>query len=1495
MRSLVTFLLLLFSVLVNAQAEPVPDVPNDKNWISSISYNFSGVTISKGVSFYNDLGKATQQQSWDALTHRIWASETRYDSFGRVALQTLSAPFIETSNFGYRTNFLLSNGASINLSQYDTSATLFNPPTISSQANSLGWYYSSSNTLDPYQDVTSYPYSRTIYSDLNPGSVKAVLGGNKINNQWLQSYAFSMAAESYPNTNNPRKTIKSVSRGVDGIETVAFSDTDGNLISTARSGNEANAALAQRDAYSEILYKGFVDIHIPVGCGGTVTITGINSSNHLIKIYNLISEEQLSVSTTPSYTNNASSVVLPAGFYRFEDANNYYGNNNTTSNVVTPIRINYKVNYYDYAVNQYDYADRLIATVQPLNPQLVTTFDYNTLGQVISSTSPDEGTAHFRYRNDGQIRFSQNSEQVKNNSFSYTNYDQLGRPVESGVYKGDEIFFNNISNPNLSVDAIINDLDGLPLEGRQEQNFSVYDIADANLAIKLEQCRLPSQEYKQSFISSNISYTYNQNPYTTKTWYSYDVYGRVKWIIQEIPGLGCLKTIDYSYDPVDGQLVLVDYQRHDPTERFIHKYNYNVAGQLIDVYTSLNNVNFTKQAHYIYNESGALTRTELAQNLQGIDYTYNLSGQLKAINHPSILPNQDPGADGTAGSAFAADVFGMALDYYNGDYTRTNTPKPITSTPNGTDQYNGNIKATRWNTQLPNSNHSAYTYQYNKNNWLTEATFGQAISNPASNLASINPNTNADYKVSNITYDANGNIKTLNRNGYTDSAGTNNMDNLVYNYQSGTASANRLISVKDNLDNIDPNRYNDIKDQQVTVATGGSGLGGITPTISLDNYIYNDLGQLKINIQDKVMYDYTSSGLVDKISSFADSTNTDDYKTIFFDNYNNFTTSNHGWSNVGGLPSHVFGLGFSISLSDYCQELQEQELYQNTALQINGKKTVRKQFRVTPNTTFRINFDLILDKLLSNETDLDPIGGPGNTTPVNIPIEPSVIIKLRKADGTVFHTQTINSQTAEYCNRYFDQHLTHTFTTGNDETFSLDLEILNNFTGAPGGLPGSTSYEANNYQKTYLDNLHLEVATSVKVAFFYNDKGHRVRKVSYLSNGSVNTTFYVRDASGNTMAVYNGTSSSGARTAPPRINEHTIYGSGRIGIFKRDNTAAGGYALYQLTDHLGNVRAVLKKTGAATYAITTKTDYYPFGMPMPNKHTTDNNYRYAFQGQEKDPETEMEAFELRLWDGRLGRWLTVDPYHEFHSPYIGMGNNPISLIDPDGGMTDGGGDPEKKGFLGRLWDRISNAFSSNPEDTMKGGVLDEVHIQGAAKKKASIFSGIYDINPFHTGSGENREFMHNLSNVTNKYGDNLQNVRTGLEHIPFMDAFFALGIDNDPGKATILLSLNFIPVPRLGTVAAKEGLPIIKKAVNSNLPHAIYRGVERGVFGSKAEASTALKNLTSSISKNGFPSGSILDPSYADRVLVPIGNGGLVSYQVAKNGTASIKTVLIAK
>ena len=94
-------------------------------------------------------------------------------------------------------------------------------------------------------------------------------------------------------------------------------------------------------------------------------------------------------------------------------------------------------------------------------------------------------------------------------------------------------------------------------------------------------------------------------------------------------------------------------------------------------------------------------------------------------------------------------------------------------------------------------------------------------------------------------------------------------------------------------------------------------------------------------------------------------------------------------------------------------------------------------------------------------------------------------------------------------------------------------------------------------------------------------------------------------------------------------------------------------------------------------------DYYPFGMKMPGKFGG-GNYRYAYQGQEKDDETGFEAFELRQWDGRIGRWMTIDPKRQFASPYVGMGNNPVRKIDPDGGWAGNPGEFEFNTQTGRL-------------------------------------------------------------------------------------------------------------------------------------------------------------------------------------------------------------------
>jgi RHS repeat-associated protein len=85
-------------------------------------------------------------------------------------------------------------------------------------------------------------------------------------------------------------------------------------------------------------------------------------------------------------------------------------------------------------------------------------------------------------------------------------------------------------------------------------------------------------------------------------------------------------------------------------------------------------------------------------------------------------------------------------------------------------------------------------------------------------------------------------------------------------------------------------------------------------------------------------------------------------------------------------------------------------------------------------------------------------------------------------------------------------------------------------------------------------------------------------------------------------------------------------------------------------------------------------DFYPFGLAMDGTEITDEAYRYGYQGQfsEKDLTTGWNEFELRMYDARFGRWLSPDPYGQFASPYVGMGNNPIMSVDPTGGLCCGG-------------------------------------------------------------------------------------------------------------------------------------------------------------------------------------------------------------------------------
>ncbi len=237
-------------------------------------------------------------------------------------------------------------------------------------------------------------------------------------------------------------------------------------------------------------------------------------------------------------------------------------------------------------------------------------------------------------------------------------------------------------------------------------------------------------------------------------------------------------------------------------------------------------------------------------------------------------------------------------------------------------------------------------------------------------------------------------------------------------------------------------------------------------------------------------------------------------------------------------------------------------------------------------------------------------------------------------------------------------------------------------------------------------NVYGKIASITKgsglIEYGYDASGNRVSK-SF--NGK--QSFYVRDASGNVMSVYE--KSAGVHAGHMTLRETHMYGSSRLGIFNRDidmelvggtginSTFIRGNKFFELSNHLGNVLVTIsdKKpgiddgvynlvTGAKISStpdgiidyyvadIVTANDYYPFGMGMPGrKYNAGGGYRYGFNGKELDNSTGTGNLDYgaRILDVRLGRFLSVDPLAKqfaYYSPYQSTGNSPIRFVDLDG-------------------------------------------------------------------------------------------------------------------------------------------------------------------------------------------------------------------------------------
>jgi len=315
----------------------------------------------------------------------------------------------------------------------------------------------------------------------------------------------------------------------------------------------------------------------------------------------------------------------------------------------------------------------------------------------------------------------------------------------------------------------------------------------------------PIKTYTKNYLGG-FTQTDNSYDFAGKTLFSITAHKRLNTSVQT--------TVrdDYSYNPQDLLLSHTHKINSNPSE--LMSFNtYSYSGSLVS------------------KKVGGSDITGVSA-LQFIDYTYNIRGWLKTINSTGRLAQINA----------PQDLFGYRINYNEAIGSNAEGKiKPL---------FNGNIAEISWRTTSDNMLRR-YGFTYDDINRLTDAWYQLPLASTA-----IRNSYNEH-----LTYDSNGNITTLKRNGESDTATTViAIDDLNYTYD--TTKKDRLLKVidatnhpkgfKDSADNnVDDFQYDNFGN---LTADRNKGIISIT---------YNHLNlptQINFSGGQEIKYFYTASG-----------------------------------------------------------------------------------------------------------------------------------------------------------------------------------------------------------------------------------------------------------------------------------------------------------------------------------------------------------------------------------------------------------------------------------------------------------------------------------------------------------------------------------------------------------------------------------------------------------------------------------------------------------